>query len=326
MSITVLSGGVGGARFLVGLRAIVDSERDPITVIVNTGDDSWMFGLRICPDLDTVMYTLGGGIDEARGWGQRDETWNAKEGLTAYGAEPSWFGLGDRDIATHLFRTQLLDAGLSLSEATDVLCERWRPGVSLLPMTDDRVETHVLIDDELASGGRRLAPFQEYWVKLRAPAAHAVVLVGIEESTPAPGVLAAIAQAEILVIPPSNPVVSVGTILAVPGIADAVRRTEAIVVGVSPIIGGAPVRGMADKLLPAIGVEVGALAVAEHYGSRREGGLLDAWLVDVADANAVSPLESRGIASESVPLYMSSPNATRRLARDVLALARRVRG
>jgi LPPG:FO 2-phospho-L-lactate transferase len=321
MRITVLSGGVGGARFLLGLRALADRERDPITVIGNTADDVWMFGLRICPDLDTVMYTLGDGIDEERGWGRRDETWNAKEELAAYGVEPSWFGLGDRDIATHLVRTQMLNAGYPLSQVTQALCDRWRLGVTLLPMTDDRVETHVVVDDEAAQGGRRAVHFQEYWVRMHAPSAHSVVPVGIEDATPGPGVLAAIEDADILVIPPSNPVVSVGTILGVPGVADAVRRTDAVVVGVSPIIGGAPVRGMADRLLPVIGVEVTAQAVGQHYAARSVGGLIDGWLVDTSDDAAVAPLSASGIAARAVPLYMSSLDATTVLAKATLDLA-----
>jgi LPPG:FO 2-phospho-L-lactate transferase len=321
MRITVLSGGVGGARFLLGLRALVDREHDPITVIGNTADDVWMFGLRICPDLDTVMYTLGDGIDEERGWGRRDETWNAKEELAAYGVEPSWFGLGDRDIATHLVRTQMLNAGYPLSQVTRALCDRWRLGVSLLPMTDDRVETHVMVDDETAEGGRRVVHFQEYWVRMHAPTAHSVIPVGLEEASPGPGVLDAIEQADVLVVPPSNPVVSVGTILGVPGVADAVRRTDAVVVGVSPIISGAPVRGMADKLLPVIGVDVTAQAVGEHYAARSAGGLIDGWLVDVSDDTAVEALEARGVAARAVPLYMSSLEATTVLAKAALDLA-----
>jgi LPPG:FO 2-phospho-L-lactate transferase len=321
MRITVLSGGVGGARFLLGLRALADEESDPITVIGNTADDVWMFGLRICPDLDTVMYTLGDGIDEQRGWGRRDETWNAKEELARYGVEPNWFGLGDRDLATHLVRTQMLNAGYPLSEVTAALCERWRPGVRLLPMTDDRVETHVVVDDETGETGRRAVHFQEYWVRMHAPTAYDVVPVGIEESTPGPDVLAAIEAADVLVIPPSNPVVSVGTILGVPGVAQAVRTTDAVVVGVSPIIGGAPVRGMADKLLPVIGVDVTAQAVGEHYAARSRGGLIDGWLVDLADVAALPALEQAGIEARAEPLYMSSLEATTVLAKATLALA-----
>ncbi|MFY9914549.1 MAG: 2-phospho-L-lactate transferase [Nocardioidaceae bacterium] len=327
MRLTVLSGGIGGARFLSGLLDALPGEpgNHTITVIGNTADDIWMFGLKICPDLDTVMYTLGNGIDRERGWGRQRETWNAKSELAAYGVEPTWFGLGDRDLATHIVRSQMLGAGYSLSEVTAALCARWQPGVTLLPMSDDRVETHVVIDadpaDPEAQHGRKAVHFQEYWVRLHAPAAYAVIPVGAEQSTPAPGVLEAIEQADVVILPPSNPVVSVGTILAVPGIADAVRATSAPVVGVSPIIGGSPVRGMADKLLPVIGVEVTARAVGEHYGARAHGGLLDGWLVDEADAADVPVLEQTGLRVAARPLYMSDPDATRTLARDTLALA-----
>jgi LPPG:FO 2-phospho-L-lactate transferase len=321
MRITVLSGGVGGARFLTGLRSAVDPRRDDITAVCNTADDVWMFGLRICPDLDTVMYTLGDGIDNERGWGRQDETWQAKEELARYGVEPTWFGLGDRDIATHLVRTQMLGAGYPLSAVTTALCERWKPGVRLIPMSDDRVETHVVIDDDAAEGGRRTVHFQEYWVRLHAPRAHSVVAVGVESSSPAPGVLDAISDADLVIVPPSNPVVSVGTILAVPGIRAALQSTPAPVVGVSPIIGGAPVRGMADKLLAAIGVDVTAEAVATHYAARRTGGILDGWLVDSFDAAAVPRLEQRGITARAVPLYMSDAAATQSLATATLDLA-----
>ncbi len=322
MRITVLSGGVGGARFLTGLRDVVDHRTDAITVIANTADDIWLFGLRVCPDLDTVMYTLGDGIDTERGWGRREETWLAKAELAAYGVQPTWFGLGDRDLATHLVRTQMLNAGFPLSEVTRALCARWKPGVDLVPMTDDRVETHVVIDDE---DGRRAVHFQEYWVRLHAPAAYDVLPVGAEESKPAPGVVEAVLAADVVILPPSNPVVSIGTIFAVPGIADAVRTTPAAVVGVSPIISGAPVRGMADRLLPVIGVEVGAAAVGEHYGARTEGGLLDGWLVDTADGDAVERLAGRSIATVALPLLMSDQAATAAIAQAALDLAQRVR-
>jgi LPPG:FO 2-phospho-L-lactate transferase len=321
MRITVLSGGVGGARFLTGLRSIVDPEADTIAVIGNTADDVWMFGLRICPDLDTVMYTLGDGIDTERGWGRRDESWHAKDELSAYGVEPSWFGLGDRDLATHLVRTQMLTAGYPLSAVTAALCKRWQPGVELIPMTDDRVETHVVIDDAEAEGGRRAVHFQEYWVRLHAPRAHSVIPVGMDEASPGPGVIEAIADADLVIIPPSNPVVSVGTILAVPGVTDAMQATDATVVGLSPIIGGSPVRGMADKLLPVIGVEVSASAVGAHYGARSAGGLLDGWLVDEADADAVAGLAGLGMTVRAVPLYMLDEPATRAMARATLDLA-----
>jgi LPPG:FO 2-phospho-L-lactate transferase len=320
MRITVLAGGIGGARFLLGLREAIDPARDSITVIGNTADDIWLFGLRICPDLDTVMYTLGGGIDAERSWGRSKETWHAAEELAAYGVEPTWFGLGDRDLATHVVRTQMLTAGYPLSAVTEALCERWQPRVRLLPMTDDQVETHVVVDDP--SGGHRAVHFQEYWVRLRAPRAHAVVAVGAEKAAPAPGVLEAVSAADVVVVAPSNPVVSIGTILAVPGIAAAIRTTMAAVVGVSPIIGGAPVRGMADRLLPVIEVEVSARAVAAHYGSRVRDGLLDAWLVDESDAEDVSALNEIGLVARAVPLYMRDAATSLALAREALALAR----
>ena len=260
--VTVLSGGVGGARFLQGVLRLVErtGADTRVTVVANTADDIWVHGLKVCPDLDTVMYTLGDGIDPERGWGRTAETWNAKDELAAYGVEPTWFGLGDRDIATHLVRTQMLDAGYPLSAVTAALCRRWlsavTAGVDLLPMTDDRVETHVVIDDP-ESGERKAVHFQEYWIRHQASVpAHAVVPIGIEDAKPGPGVLEAIAEADVVIVPPSNPVVSVGTILGVPGIRDALAETAAPVVGVSGIIGEDHVRGMARQLLGVIGVEV----------------------------------------------------------------------
>ncbi|MGI8900003.1 MAG: 2-phospho-L-lactate transferase [Nocardioides sp.] len=311
--VTVLSGGVGGARFLLGLlhHIALTGVATEVTVVANTADDIWMHGLKICPDLDTVMYTLGGGIDPVRGWGRTDETWHAKDELAAYGVEPSWFGLGDRDLATHLVRTQMLDAGYPLSAVTEALCRRWRPGVRMLPMTDDRVETHVVIDDAEEPSGQRVIHFQEYWVRLRAAVpARAVVAVGMEQATPGPGVLEAISDADLVVLPPSNPVVSVGTILGVPGVRAAVTSTSAPVVGLSPIVAGAHVHGMAAQMLTAIGVEVGAAGVAEHYGSRPSGGVLDAWLVDESDVDAVARVVESGISCAAVPLMMTDVDAT----------------
>ncbi|MEU8462581.1 2-phospho-L-lactate transferase [Streptomyces sp. NPDC029003] len=315
MRIVVLAGGIGGARFLRGLlSAVPDAD---ITVIGNTGDDIHLFGLKVCPDLDTVMYTLGGGINEDQGWGRTDESFTVKEELAAYGVGPTWFGLGDRDFATHIVRTQMLDAGYPLSAVTEALCDRWKPGVRLLPMSDDRVETHVAITDP-ESGERRVVHFQEYWVRMRAAVdAEAVVPVGAEQAKPAPGVLEAIAAADVILFPPSNPVVSVGTILAVPGIREAVAAADAPVVGLSPIVGGAPVRGMADKVLAAVGVEATAAAVALHYGT----GLLDGWLVDTADADAVAEVEAAGITCRAVPLMMTGTEATAAMARAALELA-----
>ncbi|MGW6884118.1 2-phospho-L-lactate transferase [Streptomyces goshikiensis] len=315
MRIVVLAGGIGGARFLRGLKAAVPDA--DITVIGNTGDDIHLFGLKVCPDLDTVMYTLGGGINEDQGWGRTDESFTVKEELAAYGVGPTWFGLGDRDFATHIVRTQMLGAGYPLSAVTEALCDRWQPGVRLLPMSDDRVETHVAITDA-DSGERRVVHFQEYWVRLRASVdAEAIVPVGAEQSKPAPGVLEAITAADVILFPPSNPVVSVGTILAVPGIREAVASAGAPVIGLSPIVGGAPVRGMADKVLAAVGVETTAAAVALHYGT----GLLDGWLVDASDADAVAEVEAAGITCRAVPLMMTDLAATTEMARAALELA-----
>ncbi len=336
--ITVLAGGIGGARFLRGLLAA--GEGAEVTVIGNTGDDIWIHGLRVCPDLDTVMYTLGGGISEERGWGREAETFTVKEELAAYGLEPSWFGLGDRDIATHLVRTQMLNAGYPLSAITEALCERWQPGVRLLPMTDERAETHVVVDDpdggvdDSGAPARRAIHFQEWWVRYRAALpAHSIVLVGADEAKPGPGVVEAIESADVVVLPPSNPVVSVGTILRVPGIREALQRTSAPVVGVAPIVGGRPVRGMADACLAAIGVETDAAAVARHYGPRRAlvpagaaaDGILDGWLVDTADAASVPGVQSLGIACESRPLLMTDLDATTDIARAALEMASRLR-
>ncbi|MCQ6555533.1 2-phospho-L-lactate transferase [Streptomyces sp. C10-9-1] len=317
MRIVVLAGGIGGARFLRGLRSAAP-EAD-VTVIGNTGDDIHLFGLKVCPDLDTVMYTLGGGIDEEQGWGRRDESFRVKSELAAYGVGPEWFGLGDRDFATHVVRTQMLGAGYPLSAVTEALCTRWNPGVRLLPMSDDRVETHVAVT---LDGERRVIHFQEYWVRLRASVdAEAVVPVGADEAKPAPGVLQALAEADVILLPPSNPVVSIGTILAVPGIREAVASAAAPVVGLSPIVGGAPVRGMADKVLAAVGVESTAAAVARHYGA----GLLDGWLVDTADAASAAEVEAAGIRCLAVPLMMTDTGATAAMARAALALAEEVR-
>jgi LPPG:FO 2-phospho-L-lactate transferase len=290
MRITVLAGGVGAARFLRGLKqAAPDAE---ITVIGNTGDDITLFGLRVCPDLDTVMYTLGGGINEQQGWGRAEET------------------LGDRDFATHIVRSQLLATGQPLSAVTRVLCERWQPGVRLLPMSDDPIETHVVLEDG------RTVHFQEWWVRLHAQApATAITAVGAASAAPAPGVLEAIGSADVVLFPPSNPVVSIGTILAVPGIRAALSART--VVGTSPIIGGAPVRGMADACLAAIGVETSAAAVGAHYGP----DLINGWLVDDQDKAAADDPALAGIAVRALPLYMRDLPATAAIARAALDLA-----
>jgi LPPG:FO 2-phospho-L-lactate transferase len=307
MRIVALAGGIGGARFLRGVQhAYPDAE---LTVVVNTGDDTTLYGLRICPDLDTVMYTLGSGIDEERGWGRRDESWRAKEELALYGSPTAWFGLGDRDLATHLRRTQLMLGGQSLTEVTATLCGRWQPGATLLPMTDSQAETHVTV---VEGGQRKAIHFQEWWIKHHAALpAEAITLVHHGDLLPAPGVLEALEAADFVLLPPSNPVVSIGTVLQVKGIREMLMDKR--VVGVSPIIGGAPVRGMADACLTAIGVETSAEAVGRHYGSE----ILDGWLVDTSDAGVSVP----GVEVRAVPLLMTDLETTAAMARAAVDLA-----
>ncbi|MCI4064366.1 2-phospho-L-lactate transferase [Micromonospora sp. R77] len=306
MRIVVLTGGIGGARFLLGVRAYAREVGAEVTAVVNVGDDLLLHGLKVCPDLDSVMYTLGGGADPERGWGRVGETWTVKSELAAYGAEPSWFGLGDKDIATHLVRTTMLNAGYPLSAVTRALATRWEPGLTMLPATDDRLETHVVV-----SGGgepaQRAIHFQEWWVRHRADIpTHRFVFVGAETAKPAPGVLEAIAAADLVLLAPSNPVVSIAPILAVPGLREAVADGPAPVVGISPIIGGTPVRGMADRCLAVLDVECSAAGVGRLYGGRRSGGLLDGWLVAPEDEGTRVP----DVTVRAVPLRMTDEAAT----------------
>jgi LPPG:FO 2-phospho-L-lactate transferase len=325
VKVTVLVGGIGGARFLLGVQRLLglgqfagpagDSDHR-VTAVVNVGDDAWMYGVRICPDLDTCMYTLGGGIDPERGWGHRDETWHAKEELAAYGVQPDWFGLGDRDLATHLVRSQMLRAGYPLSQVTEALCRRWSPGATLLPASDDRCETHVVVTDP-ETGDRRAIHFQEWWVRYRAKIpTHSFAFVGAEKATAGPGVAEAIAGADVVMLAPSNPVVSIGAILAVPGTRSALRSTAAPVIGYSPIVDGKPLRGMAEECLSTIGVETTSEAVGRHYGARTATGLLDFWLVHDGDAADVP-----GVTVKSAPLLMSDPDATAAMVRAGLDVA-----
>ena len=315
MRIVVLTGGIGGARFLVGVRAYARSVGAEVTAVVNVGDDVRMHGLQICPDLDSVMYTLGGAADPERGWGRVGETWVVKEELAGYGAEPSWFGLGDKDTATHLVRTTMLNAGYPLSAVTAALCDRWQPGVTLLPATDDRLETHVVVD---VDGERKAVHFQEWWVRYRGDVpTHRFVFVGAESAKPAAGVLEAIGAADVVLVAPSNPVVSIAPILAVPLLQEAVVGGPAPVVGVSPIIGGAPVRGMADRCLATLGVEVARPGWARCTAPAPENGLLDGWLVDSSDAGADVP----GVTIRAVPLWMTDESATAKMVEEAIDLA-----
>ncbi|MFJ8831423.1 2-phospho-L-lactate transferase [Micromonospora aurantiaca] len=314
MRIVVLTGGIGGARFLLGVRAYAREVGAEVTAVVNVGDDLLLHGLKVCPDLDSVLYTLGGGADPERGWGRAGETWTVKNELAAYGAEPSWFGLGDKDVATHLVRTQMINAGYPLSQVTEALAARWQPGVRLLPATDDRLETHAVVTDEQ---GRRAIHFQEWWVRHRAGVpTDRFVFVGADAAKPAPGVVEAIAAADVVLIAPSNPVVSIAPVLAVPGLRDAVTGGPAPVIGVSPIIGGAPVRGMADRCLAVLGVECSAAGVGGLYGARPAGGLLDGWLVAPEDEGTVVP----DVTVRAAPLRMTDEAATAAMVRAAMEL------
>ncbi|GAA2609718.1 2-phospho-L-lactate transferase [Dactylosporangium fulvum] len=315
MRIVVLAGGIGGARFLLGVRAVAREVGAEVTAVVNVGDDVTLHGLRICPDLDSVMYTLGGGADPERGWGRVGETWTVKEELAAYGAEPTWFGLGDKDIATHLVRTRMLDAGYPLSAVTDALCDRWQPGIRVLPASDDRVETHAVVE---VDGVTKAIHFQEWWIRHRAELpTQRFVFVGAETAKPAAGVLDALAAADVVLVAPSNPVVSVAPILAVPAVREAVATGKAPVVGVSPIIGTAPVRGMADKCLAVVGVECSPAGVGGLFGARSAGGVLDGWLVDESDAGVEVP----GLTVHARPLWMTDEAATGAIVRAALSVA-----
>ncbi len=332
--VTVLAGGVGGARFVRGLREVPDLD---ITVVANTGDDLWLAGLRVCPDLDSIMYTLGGANDEQRGWGRLGESERVSAELTAYGVGWPWFTLGDLDLGTHIARSSMLRDGLRLTEATARLTARWNVGVTLLPATDDEVETHV----ETSEG---VIHFEEWWVRHRAalPVSR-FIQRGIENSRATDDALAAITDADVVLLAPSNPVVSIGTILALPGVRSALEAAAGPVVGVSPIIRGSAVRGMAGACLTAIGVDTTAAAVALHYGSRGGvrggvsgggvalrggvlggGGVLDGWLLDDADAASVPTVAAAGITCQAAPLWMRDVPTSTAIAEAALELAGRL--
>ncbi|WP_114905504.1 2-phospho-L-lactate transferase [Ornithinimicrobium murale] len=324
MRITALAGGVGGARFVRGLlhelRAVRGDQETEVVVVGNTGDDITLFGLRICPDLDTILYTLGGGIDERQGWGRAEETHAVQAELAELGAQPQWFGLGDRDFATHIARSQWLGQGQTLSQVTARLAERWGlpgQGVRLLPATDTPIETHVVLDEAGADGsdaGERAVHFQQWWVQLQAAVpARRFTVAGLGQAVPAPGVLEALRTSDVILLPPSNPVVSIGIILGVPGVRDALRGSRAPVVGVSPIIGGAPVRGHADACLSAMEVEVSARGVAGLYAD-----FLDGWLVDEADTGTV---QTPRLQTRALDLRMRDEAGAARIAGAALDLA-----
>ena len=309
LKVVALAGGIGGARFLKGLRLI---ENLDISVIVNNGDDITMHGLRICPDLDSVIYNLAGESDLVRGWGRKDETWVVQAQLAHYLGQEQWFNLGDKDYATHIYRTNLLNAGVALSEIVKLQCTKWGIDLNIMPATNDYVETQV----QLVQGDP--VHFQEWWVKHRAALpATGFKLLGAEKAKPAPEVLSAIEAADLIILPPSNPIVSIGMILQIPGIKAAIMKAKAPVVGVSPIIGGNPVLGMADKCLSALGLETSATSVAAQYGD-----LLDAWLIADSDDDQVLAISNLGIKCESAPLLMTDDQAAKEIAAKAIGMLR----
>ena len=302
--IVVLAGGVGAARFLQGLVQVVPQQR--LTAIVNTGDDRDFYGLHVSPDLDIVMYTLAGVVDEAHGWGVRNDTYATMQQLARYGNE-DWFLLGDRDLATHIHRTNLLRQGKTLSEVTDELRRQFGLELRILPMSDQPVATHI----QTPAG---LLHFQEYMVKRRcADEVQDVVFIGSGEARPAPGVLDAIKGAEAILIAPSNPIVSIGSILAVPGIHDMLHEASGMVVAVSPIVGGAPIKGPADKLMRGLGMDVSAVGVARCYRD-----FLDVMVIDEQDAHLASAIEDLGIPTVVTNTIMRDDAAKATLARGLL--------
>ncbi|MDE3204339.1 MAG: 2-phospho-L-lactate transferase [Acidobacteriota bacterium] len=308
--IVALAGGVGAARMLGGLVQVVPPEQ--VTAVVNTGDDTVMHGLYISPDLDTVTYTLAGMINPATGWGLRDETWAAMEELRRYSdGRLAWFNLGDRDLGTHLYRTSRQREGAPLSTVAAEIAARWEVGVRLLPMSDDRVETRVVLDE--GADGREVG-FQEYFVGARHDVPiRAVRLAGIETARPAPGVLEAVAGAATVVICPSNPVVSIGPVLAVPGIAEAVTARRADVVAVSPIIAGRALKGPADRMLAELGHESSVVGVARMWAPYAA-----TLVIDTADAGMAAQVEAEGMRAVVGPTVMSGPDQAAALARLAL--------
>ncbi len=305
--IVVLAGGVGAARFLQGLVQVIPQEQ--LTVIVNTGDDRDFYGLHVSPDLDIVIYTLAGVVDEVHGWGIRNDTYHTMQQLTHYGNE-DWFMLGDRDLATHIHRTNLLRQGKLLSEVTEQLRNYFSLQIRILPMTDNPVATHI----QTPMG---LLHFQEYMVKRRcADEVQDVVFVGASESKPSPGVLDAIKEAEAILIAPSNPIVSIGSILAVPGIHNALHEASGMIVAVSPIVGGAPIKGPADRLMHGLGMEVSPVGVARYYRD-----FLDVMVIDKQDEHLLSKIEDLGIPAVATDTIMRDMATKASLARKVLAVA-----
>lgn len=304
LNVTALAGGVGAARFLRGLARVIDPAR--LCVIVNTGDDEEFFALHVSPDLDTVTYTLAEAVDQGKGWGLAEETFRCLTALRRYYAD-TWFGLGDADLATHLFRTQQLREGKSLTEVTAAVARAWGVRTTILPMSNHSVRT--VVHTEAGA-----LPFQEYFVKNRGEGqVKKVELRGIEAATPAPGVCEAIRTADLVVLPPSNPIVSIGPILALPGVRKALQETPAPVVAISPLVAGKPIKGPADRLLSGLGIEVSAAGVAGLYRD-----FLDTFVIDTQDAEQRVRLEQSGWTVIVTDTVMSEVAKSVALARVVV--------
>jgi LPPG:FO 2-phospho-L-lactate transferase len=312
VKVTALAGGIGAGKFLRGLVRVVPP--GDVTVVVNTGDDVLMHGLHVSPDLDSVTYWLGDAFDRDRGWGRRGDTFRANQELARFDADLAWFNLGDLDLATHLFRSELLSTGATLSDVTARVAERFGIEARLLPMSDDPVTTRVTV---VADGEEAEVHFQEYWVGRGArDEVKSLRYEGASSARPAPGVLEALEAADAVVICPSNPVASIGPILSVPGIRTALeRRRGSAIVGVSPIVGGRPLGGMADRLMPVAGVEVTAAGAADFYA-----GLLRAWVMDHVDGALTERIERTGVRVAATDTVMSDDAMAEVVARTVLDL------
>lgn len=295
---------MGAARFLTGLTKLVPQQ--DLTVIANTGDDIELFGLHISPDIDIVSYTLAGIVDEDKGWGIGGDTFHCLSMLSKHGQE-TWFNLGDRDLATHIYRTNRLKQGVTLTQVTSEICSALGLKINLLPMTDDKFQTYIKTD-------KGTMHFEEYFVKRQfRDEVLSVEFAGSETAKPGPGVLDALFDAEIVVVCPSNPIVSIGTILAVKGVRDVLRDTKARVIGVSPIVGGMPIKGPADKLMRSLGFEVSAFGVANLYSD-----FLDAFVIDSIDVAQKSRIEQLGIDVTVAPTIMKSLEDKVALAKTTL--------
>ena len=305
--VAVVCGGVGAAKLLAGMVRAVDPSG--VTAIVNVGDDIELHGLHVSPDIDTVIYTVAGAIDPVRGWGLADETWHAMEGLERYGA-PTWFSLGDRDLATHLYRTERRREGATLSQVTAEIAAAWKLGLHVLPVTDDPLRTMITLAEE----GSPEVAFQDYFVRRQ----HAVPVQGVrfdgaEAARPAPGVLDALASADVVVVAPSNPLVSIDPVLAVPGVTEAVAARRDRVVAVSPLVGGKALKGPADRMMAELGYEQSVVGVARHY-SAFAGTLV----IDRADADLAAEVEATGVRCVVTDTIMRDPSVAAQLCSTII--------